>query len=264
MVGDKHPGWKGGKTQKQCVECGKTIYVSISPSTIKRNAGRFCSKKCQGKWRSKNIYGKNSPSWNRVERKCLKCGKSFYVTQSIAKIGNGKFCSNLCYFSYRVGENASNWKGGKIKRNCLTCGNVFYVDPNVVKRNNGKFCSRSCQSIWTMQHCKTKNTSIEIMVEKMLKKIKIKYLKQSSIPECCTIPDFYIKEKRVAIYVDGVFWHKSEWAKKHGKTKTDNTQNFLLEFNGYKVLRLDEEEVRNNPKLCLQKIKKSIFNNNGG
>lgn len=44
-----------------CDFCGKEI--EKMPCHVKRNKHNFCNKKCHGSWKSKNLIGKNHPSW---------------------------------------------------------------------------------------------------------------------------------------------------------------------------------------------------------
>lgn len=95
-VGEKSPGWRGGKIKRICKYCGKEFYVINF--TVKNSMGIFCSIECKGLWQSKNIVGDKSPAWKggisfepycpkfnknlkeRVRiffnRKCILCGKS--------------------------------------------------------------------------------------------------------------------------------------------------------------------------------------------
>lgn len=46
----------------ECVECGKKVYKI--EYLVKRNKYQFCSKECHYKWKSENLIGENSPTWN--------------------------------------------------------------------------------------------------------------------------------------------------------------------------------------------------------
>ena len=53
--------WQGGEIKRICQICGKKFYAK--PSNVKRGKDKFCSRKCYGIWRSKNICGENHPRW---------------------------------------------------------------------------------------------------------------------------------------------------------------------------------------------------------
>ena len=247
------------RIKRKCLICGKIFYVL--PSATKRGRYKFCSKGCYYKWlSSEQNRGKKNPHWKSVERICPVCKKIFYVYPSNLKAGGGKFCSNKCRGKWQsingTGKNGSHWQGGEIEMKCLSCGKSFFVRHYRAKRDETKFCSGSCRAIYGVKHHKFKRTSIELKTEKMLKQLNIEYEEQKMIPEAHTAADFYIPEQRLVIYADGTFWHKSEWAKKNGIIDKDGNQDFLLAFNGYKVLRLSEDEINLHPRRCLTRIKK--------
>ncbi len=90
--GANNPLWK--RVKRNCEYCGKEFYVK--PSILKIGSGRFCSRKCIGKWRSKNFIGENNTNWQRIKVKCKYCNKNFFAKLSALKIGSGKFCSREC------------------------------------------------------------------------------------------------------------------------------------------------------------------------
>jgi len=80
--------------------CNKEFLVY--PYQIKYGKGKFCSKKCYGKWQSINIRGKKHPNWRegKIKCVCLSCNKEFYKYPSWIKRGWGKFCSQGCRAIY--------------------------------------------------------------------------------------------------------------------------------------------------------------------
>lgn len=104
---------------------------------------------------------------------------------------------------------------------------------------------------------RNKITSIELKIERELRKRNIYYKKQFPLLNR-TIVDFYVPRHGVVIYCDGTFWHKSEWAKKEGVMRKDKNQTKILSDNGYKVFRFPEEEINNSPKKCIGKITEYI------
>lgn len=105
--------------EMHCEQCGNLI-------TNNRYAGkRFCSQSCFGEWQSANVRGENHPSYNKAERECQQCGKTFAANQSDVSKGWGKFCCNKCKAAWQkdhppehtrlpvmVGESNPRWKGG--------------------------------------------------------------------------------------------------------------------------------------------------------
>lgn len=58
---ENNHAWKGKTKSVVCGECGESFYKD--ECQIKRGGGKFCSRKCLGKWWSKNKVGKNAPGW---------------------------------------------------------------------------------------------------------------------------------------------------------------------------------------------------------
>lgn len=53
--GATHPRWKGGPVSVRCAQCGENI--SRRKADIIEHERHFCSKECDGKWRSENLRG---------------------------------------------------------------------------------------------------------------------------------------------------------------------------------------------------------------
>ena len=82
-------------------------------------------------------------------------------------------------------------------------------------------------------------TSLERIVKDYLDKNKIDYIFQFPTRTGFVI-DFVILEQRIAIEVDGKKWHTSKEAKKRDKFK-----DYQLKREGWKVIRIKEEEIDN-------------------
>ena len=117
--GSNHPLWKGGNIKTSCAICGKP--VSVYP--IRYKEGRnFCSKECASTFHSKEMLGKNNPSWRG--------GTSFE-----------DYCIN---FNDAIKEEARE----KYGRQCFLCGKteaengkklcVHHVDYDKKRGCNGK------------------------------------------------------------------------------------------------------------------------------
>lgn len=95
---------------------------------------------------------------------------------------------------------------------------------------------------------KTKDTSIEIAIEKELKKSGIHYEKQVLLCKVAVV-DFYLPQWRIVIQCDGDYWHNKEGAK-----NKDMNQDFILNFHGFNVFRFSETEIKESPRDCLVKV----------
>ena len=69
----------------------------------------------------------------------------------------------------------------------------------------------------------------------------------------CSLVDFYLPDYKVAIYVDGDYWHNLPVVKNR-----DEKQNRILEENGYQVLRFWEHEIKRSVGECVNKIKEYV------
>lgn len=90
-------------------------------------------------------------------------------------------------------------------------------------------------------------------------------------------PDLIFTKQKLAVFVDGCFWHKCPecfikpktnkkfWKEKlEGNVKRDKKVNYLLRKGGWKVLRLWEHEIKNNRDSCFRKISKELSNKEYG
>ena len=82
-------------------------------------------------------------------------------------------------------------------------------------------------------------------------------------------PDIAITKHKVAIFVDGEFWHGQNWHERKEKLKSnkenkekkieeniarDKRNNAALEERGWRVVRFWEKEVLKNPDSCIQTV----------
>jgi DNA mismatch endonuclease (patch repair protein) len=83
-------------------------------------------------------------------------------------------------------------------------------------------------------------------------------------------PDFVMREIKLAIFVDGDFWHghrfalwrdklSPAWELKIAGNRKRDTRNFrLLRAQGWKVVRLWEHQLDRNAKACLRRVTKIV------
>ena len=108
------------------------------------------------------------------------------------------------------------------------------------------------QRSYNMSRIRGKNTSPERALKKYLKK---KGYKISSV-KLFGSPDIVLKRKKIAIFVDGCFWHKCRkhyvqpktkkffWKQKINRNiKRDKVVNRTLRKDGWKVIRIWEHKI---------------------
>ena len=144
--------------------------------------------------------------WGRNNKKkarplCLVCKKS--VKQHFRKLCSVS-CSNL--WKYKDKKNHPNWAGGKIKLKCLNCKKDIERPRYHVKIRKHIVCSRRCQGIYYRRFVPRIDTGIEKMVEEAIKERQLYYEKQYNLWNIC-IADFYLTDYKMAIFVDGDYWH---------------------------------------------------------
>jgi DNA mismatch endonuclease (patch repair protein) len=121
------------------------------------------------------------------------------------------------------------------------------------------------QRKYNMSRIKGKNTGPEVKLRKMLyaqglKGYRIHY-------DLLGKPDIVFVKKKIAIFVDGCFWHKCPvdfqepetrkefWLKKiNSNIERDKKVNNQLQKEGWTIIRIWEHDVRKNPEEIVNKI----------
>lgn len=96
-VGENSANWQGGKVVVKCSCCGKDILRYKCEESKSENY--FCSKECEGKWKSENTRGENS--WNYNPN----------LTEEDRQLNEGRHSD----FSYK------RWRDKVFKRDDYTC-----------------------------------------------------------------------------------------------------------------------------------------------
>jgi len=125
-----------------------------------------------------------------------------------------------------------------------------------------------------MKKIKSDKTSPEILLQKALRKEKLKFKKNyAKLPGN---PDIVLIEKKIVIFVDGEFWHGYRWVEKKKKIKAnrpywipkiertikrDKKNNRKLRKEGWKIIRFWQEQLKKDLPKCMSKIKKTIKEN---
>ena len=118
-----------------------------------------------------------------------------------------------------------------------------------------------------MSNIKNKNTGPELILRRALWKLGIRY--RLNVRKLPGKPDVVIGKIKIAIFVDGEFWHGYEWEKKKGKISANrdywipkierNMERDLQNSNelqrmGFVVIRFWEHEIRKDLEICINKI----------
>jgi len=122
-----------------------------------------------------------------------------------------------------------------------------------------------------MSNIRSKNTGPELKLRKQLWKLGIRY--RINVKNLPGKPDIVIVKAKVAVFVDGEFWHGYNWEEKKKRIKSnadywipkiekniarDIANNNDLISMGYKVLRFWEHEINKSLENCVDKIRKTI------
>ncbi|HEY9124380.1 MAG TPA: very short patch repair endonuclease [Bacteroidales bacterium] len=118
-----------------------------------------------------------------------------------------------------------------------------------------------------MGKIKSQNTKPELKLKKALWNLGYRYRKNfKKLPGS---PDIVYSKHKLAIFVDGEFWHGYNWSEKKTKIKTnrefwipkierniqrDKQNNQLLKDNGWHVIRFWENELKKDFDGCVNKV----------
>lgn len=124
----------------------------------------------------------------------------------------------------------------------------------------------------TMAAVKGKNTSLELMLDARLKKIKVRY--QRNVERLPGKPDFVFHAKRLVVFVDGDFWHgwrfpqwrdtlPEYWQNKISRNRLRDRKNVRkLRRQGWTVLRFWEHSIKRDIDRVVARILSTLKNSN--
>lgn len=251
------------RREKLCPECGK----SFLPPDMRKI---FCSDACFHQWQSRDRS-------KLPTRTCDGCRKHFRKTRRVSNRGN--YCSRRCWVSH-------GQKGKFVEHRiqvCRVCGKQYDVTPGT----DHPYCSRKCYNSDPAQlairgerlrlaHLRDpdrlrilrlelkmprENTIPEQLCQKMLDELHIAYLDHKRVGSVCQ-PDFIIPRRKIAIFVDGDFWHCNPEVYPDGPmcetqrrvTTKDRRQESRLRELGWQILRLWEKDLKTHPEMCKGRI----------
>ncbi|CBN87721.1 TPA: very short patch repair endonuclease [Neisseria lactamica] len=122
-----------------------------------------------------------------------------------------------------------------------------------------------------MQSNKSKGTKPELVLAKAMWALGLRYRKNSG--SIFGKPDFSFKKYKVAVFVDGEFWHGKDWEQRKAEIKgnrefwiakiernirRDREVTGRLKAEGWTVLRFWSNDVVKNTTCCAEKIKEIV------
>ncbi len=120
------------------------------------------------------------------------------------------------------------------------------------------------QRRYCMSRIRGKNTKPEISLRKALWAAGFRYRLKNRLPGR---PDIVFPGKRLAVFVDGCFWHRCPrhcrvpttnrefWENKLGKNvQRDKDVKMLLERQGWEVVRFWEHEIKESVSKCVERV----------
>jgi DNA mismatch endonuclease, patch repair protein len=122
---------------------------------------------------------------------------------------------------------------------------------------------------WVMSRIKSENTSPEMTLRKQLWAQGLRYRKNlKTLPGC---PDIVFQKAKVAVFVDGAFWHGKKLSKERLKKMSpywqekirknvarDKKTTRLLETLGFEVIRVTDKQLTKNLTDTLNQIKVAL------
>lgn len=122
-----------------------------------------------------------------------------------------------------------------------------------------------------MANVKLKKGTAETMVAKALWNKGIRYRRNyKRLPGS---PDIAITKFKLAIFIDGEFWHGEDWENRKTKLKSnrdywiekieenmarDRKNDNLLQVDGWTVIHFWEKDIKKNIDICVEKIMETI------
>ena len=122
-----------------------------------------------------------------------------------------------------------------------------------------------------MQSNKSKGTKPELALAKAMWALGLRYRKNSG--SIFGKPDFSFKKYKVAVFVDGEFWHGKDWEQRKAEIKgnrefwiakiernirRDREVTGRLKAEGWAVLRFWSNDVVKNTTCCAEKVKEIV------
>ena len=130
----------------------------------------------------------------------------------------------------------------------------------------GDFLSKKQRSA-LMANVRRKNTNIETVIFKHLRLARICFTPHANLPGT---PDIAFPYRRVAVFIDGDFWHGrrlSSWSHKLSpqwlhkivaNVRRDRRNDRRLRTKGWSVLHIWGSQILKHPEKCVKRIEKAL------
>ena len=121
-----------------------------------------------------------------------------------------------------------------------------------------------------MSRIRSRNTALEDRVFRFLQREKIHFLRHyGRVPGA---PDIAVPRKKMAVFIDGDFWHGWKFSSRRGRLPEvywqskiagnihrDRARRAKLKRQGWKILRVWEHEIKKGQDGAFQKIKQFLL-----
>jgi very-short-patch-repair endonuclease len=178
-----------------------------------------------------------------LEKPCQHCGQMIIGRHNFAE---RKFCSRRC-----TSLASSHLKSAGIRKpiwleaQCRGCSTVF---PYRKASRFRQYCSRAC----AVEHLYASKSKLECTVRSWLDDAGIPY--RPSHPIGPYVVDMLVHDDLV-VEVDGKYWHTLPGAAERDARRDQELRHF-----GFKVIRLDELDIRRRPALCRKRMLEALAN----
>lgn len=207
-----------------CDNCGKNIERHIS--RVNRNEHNFCNKKCYGEWQSREQKGKNNPNFKGGEKEveCETCGKIITRTLWNSNNYNHHFCCDDCLGKWlsetRTGEKSPMF-GKHLSEETKQMISEANSNPSEETRKKMRDASKKrfakeeererMREMRKNQTFPTHHTKPELIFIDFYRLFGIANRVEDTSNNSFHIgrlnPDFIIRDMRIAIFVNGDYWH---------------------------------------------------------
>lgn len=193
-----------------CAHCGKELAIKPSLAT----GPRYCNRACVAA--AKQAAG-------TTQQTCTVCGVTF--TRKNSRLGD--FCSYAC-----LGAS----KQQRITKACIECGASYETIPSHAHLST--CCSRACSQKRALRANLEKKgeNRPERAVRAALDTLGMRYIAQHPVDQF--VIDFYLIDDRIALEVDGVYWHSLPQVAKRDKRRTS-----YLAGRGIRVVRVTDAAI---------------------